>query len=275
MERREIMCLQGEAALACAAPLFADWEETMIWAVLEGRMGEMWVSAADGERIAAGQTPAAACCRNGDFLFFAGRATSDHALALVQGIRQETGSRFRIAVPQNEGWSLLIARVFDGKCGLGERYAIRKERDCFDHDHLARLAQTLPEGLRIEPIDRQMYHQVMNTGWAVDFCSQFPDAEAFVREGLGFVCLLNDEIVGGASSYIRYNNGIEIQVETRSDCRRLGIAAACCARLILACLERGLYPSWDAANRASVALAEKLGYHEKGAYPVWYLNGND
>jgi GNAT superfamily N-acetyltransferase len=268
------MCLQGEAALACAAPLFDHWEETLIWAVLEGRMGEMWVCTADAERIAAGQQPAAACCRNGDFLFFAGSAVSPEADVLMQGIREKTGERFRIAVPQNEGWSLLIARAFDEHCGLGERYAIRKEKDCFDTAHLTRLAETLPEGLRIVPIDRQMYQQVMSTGWAVDFCSQFPDADAFVREGLGYVCLLNDEIVGGASSYIRYSSGIEIQVETRPDCRRLGIAAACCARLILTCLEKGLYPSWDAANRASVALAEKLGYHEGGAYPVWYLNSN-
>ncbi|WP_184093742.1 GNAT family N-acetyltransferase [Anaerocolumna cellulosilytica] len=27
------------------------------------------------------------------------------------------------------------------------------------------------------------------------------------------------------------------------------------------CLKRGIYPSWSAANTASLALAEKLGYH--------------
>ena len=37
-------------------------------------------------------------------------------------------------------------------------------------------------------------------------------------------------------------------------------APACGAALVLTCLARGLYPSWDAANRESVALAEKLGY---------------
>ena len=33
------------------------------------------------------------------------------------------------------------------------------------------------------------------------------------------------------------------------------------------CLERGLYPSWDAATPISVALAEKLGYHFSHTYP--------
>lgn len=39
-----------------------------------------------------------------------------------------------------------------------------------------------------------------------------------------------------------------------------GQVTACGAALILQCLQRGLYPSWDAANMESVALAEKLGY---------------
>ena len=34
----------------------------------------------------------------------------------------------------------------------------------------------------------------------------------------------------------------------------------CGAALILKCLERGLYPSWDAHNKESLALAQKLGY---------------
>ncbi len=269
---RKIKVLEGEAALACAAPLFDNWEETLIWAVLENRMGHIWVAGEDARRVASGSSPVAACCQNGDFLFFAGDAASPEALELTEGIREQLDGRFMIAAPQSEAWNPVIEQVFGDKARAGERYAIRKDGDCFDRRSLQRLAATLPEGLRIEPIDRQLYYQVMNTGWAVDFCSQFRDAEEFLREGIGFVCLLNDEIVGGASSYIRYSSGIEIQVETRPDCRRVGIAAACCARLILTCLEKGLYPSWDAANRASVALAEKLGYREKGPYPVWYLN---
>lgn len=50
---------------------------------------------------------------------------------------------------------------------------------------------------------------------------------------------------------------------------RRGLATACAARLLLACLERGLYPSWDAANPASAALAEKLGYRPAGAYVTY------
>jgi RimJ/RimL family protein N-acetyltransferase len=41
--------------------------------------------------------------------------------------------------------------------------------------------------------------------------------------------------------------------------------------LIMECLDRGLYPSWDAANKGSVALAEKLGYHFEKEYVTYEI----
>lgn len=74
-------------------------------------------------------------------------------------------------------------------------------------------------------------------------------------------------MVSGASSYTVYRDGIEIEIDTREDERRKGLALACGARLILECLACGRYPSWDAHNKGSLALAEKLGYHPDGTYP--------
>ena len=67
--------------------------------------------------------------------------------------------------------------------------------------------------------------------------------------------------------------GIEIEIDTREDHRRKGLAYACGAKLILECLKRGLYPSWDAQNKWSVALAEKLGYHFDHEYTAYEITG--
>ena len=75
-----------------------------------------------------------------------------------------------------------------------------------------------------------------------------------------------DRIVSGASSYSRYLEGIEVEIDTKEPYRRQGLAYACGAKLILECQKRGLYPSWDAHNMGSAALAEKLGYHISHAY---------
>ena len=77
--------------------------------------------------------------------------------------------------------------------------------------------------------------------------------------------------VAGAGSYCVYRGGIEIEIDTRADHRRKGLAAACGARLILECLDRGLYPSWDAIDLRSAVLAEKLGYHRGEAYVTYWI----
>ena len=92
------------------------------------------------------------------------------------------------------------------------------------------------------------------------------------KYGLGAAILKDGELVSGASSYTSYRGGIEIQIDTREDYRRQGLAYICGAKLILECLERGWYPSWDAQNPGSAALAQKLGYHldhEYTAYEVY------
>lgn len=66
-------------------------------------------------------------------------------------------------------------------------------------------------------------------------------------------------IVSGAASALRYRDGIEIETDTRREERHKGLASAACAALILSCLDEGLYPGRDAADRLSVLLAEKLG----------------
>lgn len=78
--------------------------------------------------------------------------------------------------------------------------------------------------------------------------------------------------VAGASSYTVYRGGIEIEIDTRVDFRRQGLATACGARLILDCLDCGLYPSWDAHSRASLALSKKLGYKLDRPYPAYEWN---
>ena len=89
--------------------------------------------------------------------------------------------------------------------------------------------------------------------------------------GLGFVARRGEELLAGASSYSSYPGGIEIEIDTRKDQRRQGLARACGARLMLECLERGLFPSWDAANKTSAHLAETLGYRFREEYVVYEL----
>ena len=234
--------------------LFGAWDDTMITSCLQGIMGTLLVT--DPVR------PRSVMAQLADFVFLAGEPCRELAENKPEG--------FRILVPQNQAWERTIEASFPGRCRRVTRYAIRKDT-VFDTNHLRSLKNRLPAGCSLHRIDDTLYNRCLENAWSRDLVSVFPSAEAYARDGLGVVVLENGEIVSGASSYTRYREGIEIEVDTRPDCRRRSLATACSAALILECLDRRLYPSWDAQNLWSIGLAQKLGYtfsHEYAAYEV-------
>ena len=246
-------------SLEAVASLFAGWEEAMVWSCLQGCMGSAW-----GRE----ETPArSALLAVGDFCFLGGEP--DEALASF--LIPFSGRPFVLMIPQSASWHGLIASAHAGRCEETTRYAVLKEPGVFDKAVLRRLAQAVPAGYEIRPIDKALHSAILGEAWCQDLCAQFPLWEHFAAHALGFVALTGGEIASGASTYAWYRGGIEIEVDTAPEHQRQGLAAACSARLILACLERGLYPSWDAANLTSVSLATRLGYRLAGEYTAFEI----
>jgi len=245
------------------ASLFCGWNETMICSCLQGYMGKAYVS----DSI----SPSAAKIDVGDFYFFAGVPDRN----LVHHIPIDFTSKEILMIPQNEDWSRLIEQVWNTDSEKIKRYAIKKEPGVFDKEKLQSYIDALPQGYNLRMIDEEIYNQIMAEDWSRDLCSVFAAYDEYQRNGLGVVALHNGIPAAGASSYTVYDKGIEIEIDTRPAHRRKGLALACGAKLILECLSRGLYPSWDAHDMRSVALAEKLGYHLDKEYTAYLVKIKD
>ena len=241
--------------------LFKNWDETMIWSCLQGVMGEIYVT----EEKIKPEEPKSAVAVLGAFAFFAGEP--DKELVLYKPDSYQ--GNFVIMVPQNPEWEVLIEECYPECCKKMERYALKKEPDTFEKEKLQKMIDGLPEDYELKVLDEAVFKETKKTEWCCDWTAQYPDWEMYRRMGLGAVILRNGELVSGASSYTTYKGGIEIQVDTKEEYRRKGLAEICSAKLILDCLERGLYPSWDAQNKGSLALAEKLGYHYSHTYTAY------
>lgn len=241
--------------------LFEGWNETLIWSCLQGCMGSAYADKVD--------SPESAQIIIADFCFFAGKENEE----LVRNKPSDYKSNFIIMVPQNEKWSKLIEKVYKENSLKVNRYAIKKEKDIFNVEKLNKIVSGINRPFKVQDIDKEMYNKVMKEKWSKDLCSHFKDYENYKNRGMGVVVTDNGMVVSGAASYTVYNEGIEIEIDTRQDYRRRGLALICGAKLILECINVGLYPSWDAQNKGSVALAEKLGYHfdkEYVAYEVTF-----
>ena len=241
--------------------LFAGWEESLIWSCLQGIMGHLYV---DDKK-----EPLSAMAVLGDFCFFAGTPNRELAAYRPDWCKQN----FIIAVPQNRQWADMIEDCFGNRAKTVLRYAIKKEPDVFDRSRLQDIVGQLSPEYTLSLIDEEIYGYCRKENWCRDFVSQFTDWPAYRKMGLGVAALKDGVPVAGASSYSVYSGGIEIEIDTKMEFRRKGLATVCGARLILECLDRGLYPSWDAQNLWSVALAEKLGYHFDHEYTAYEIQG--
>lgn len=246
---------------SAALELFDGWEETVIWSALDGTMGDIY----------ANEALTAAVAVLGDLAFLASPSLdADAVQALLRDLKARTDHSLFLVAQNDAQFALCKALLGDVRCGI--RYAVKKERGVFEPEKLKKFTSDIPQGYVLSGMTPEIWAQIKEKGgWMRDFISNFPSYEAFMAQALGVFALQNGEIVCGASSYSAFDGGIEIEIDTHEAHRRRHLARACGARLILDCLERGLYPSWDAANLMSISLAQQLGYHFSHTYSYLVL----
>ena len=240
-----------------AQELFAGWQDSVVWSAVQGVMGKIYVDSL--EVLESGAVML------GDFCFLSGEPKAEVALFCSEDCESEE----LILVPQNDGWAQMIEKCYGEKAVKTVRYAIKKEPGIFDLEKLRKVVEELPKEYEMKLIDQELFEICRNTQWSKDLAANYENYSKYEQFGLGVVILKDREVVAGISSYSGYHGGIEIEVVTREDYRRKGLAYISAARLLLECDKRGLYPNWDAANKMSVGLAEKLGYHFSHEYFVY------
>ena len=241
------------ADTAKVTTLFEGWSETLIWSCLQKVMGKIYVT--DLEK------PQSALAFVGCFAFYAGVPDKELVRHKLDG--------FVIMTPQNEKWANCIEECFPDAKKIS-RYAIKKDTK-FDKDLLHKLMDKLPKGYELKDIDGNIYDMCLSDPVTRDFVSAFESKEKYLDIGRGVVVIKSGRIVAGASSFARYNEGIEIEVDTAEEERRKGLATIVCAALIIRCLDEGLYPRsqhWLWRQYGSHEGATSRIPHERTAIPL-------
>ena len=230
----------------------------MILSYLQGHMGHAW---ADDPEI-----PTVAQVVVGDFIFYAGNPNTKGAEELLYNIPEDS-----LVIVNTDKWKNRIETTYKGSIEKFQRYAFKKNAEYLHCDHIRSFLNELPKGYELKKVDKTLAYDTSFQELSEDFTSQFESIDDYINRGIGY-CILNDgQVVCGASSYSIYEDGIEIEIDTHPNHRRKGLATIAASALILDCLDRGIYPSWDAANLQSVNLAQKLGYVLDNAYDTYYI----
>ena len=234
------------------APLFSWSDDKLVLSCLQGHSGQAFADDPD--------FPTCALILSVGFSFVGGNPASVQAVELLNALPAGTE-----LIPQ-PNWCEMIENVLGLRAQRQTRYGFKKEPGVFNRELLEKYALDLPEGFYIKPIDEEIYDLLSSESWSFRLIGSFETKKDFLTKGFGVAALFHGRPVAGASSYVVYDGGIEVEIDTKPEYRRRGLASACGARLILECIKRNLYPSWDAANVSSCLLAQKLGYTFSGEY---------
>ncbi|MGE6256850.1 GNAT family N-acetyltransferase [Heyndrickxia sporothermodurans] len=239
--------------------MFENIDSTIVLSYLQGHMGNAWVDNLEN--------PTVAQITVGIFVFYAGNPNTNEAEELLYNLPD-----FTLAIVDSDEWKNRIETVHKGFIEKFQRFRFNKNPEDLDRVHIQELLSTLPEEYEIKRIDKNIAKASSFHELSEDFISQFDSIDDFIDRGVGYAILNKGQVVSAATSFSIYDDGIEIEVASHPNHRRKGLATIVASALILDCLDRGKYPSWDGANFESVELAKKLGYTFKESYDTYFVD---
>lgn len=236
--------------------LYQNPSSTIINSCLQGYTGEIWVDSKE--------TPKLAIMYAGKTLFIGGaNATTDIIPWLKSFILQRDLIRVEI-IPEDMCWYSILSECIQENTILplqqGKRHLmqIQVTKDLYEQWKMT--VARLPEDIKLVELNQEQFDLVVTDRYLHNFVCCFENYYEFQKMGMGYFLKKGDEIIGGASSFTRYNEGIEVQIAVNPDYRGRGLAKICGARLLMECYHRNLYPNWDCANPTSESVARSLGY---------------
>jgi len=235
----------------------------LVDAILEGTVGRALADDAGDPRAAVLEVPSLRLSIVG------GDAAHPSARSYIEQIPKQTAIFFA-----SEGWEALVQTVHGGSSIMIPRYAFTSE--ALDIEYVRQLGSRVPDGYQLVKMDLTLARRLdeEKSRFAEDHMRLFDSPEEFIERGFGFCLLRGAQIASVATTFVICSKGIEIQINTRKEHQRKGLATVAAAALIVHSLEQGLDPNWDAANESSVGLAAKLGYTPQGTYPMLFYTGS-
>ena len=127
----------------------------------------------------------------------------------------------------------------------------------------------LPEGYSLTPFTPAIFE-----AHPFGHGENYADFGEFSEKGAGAAVLYNGQVVAAASSFLTFEDQVELDLCTDPGHRKRGLADHCTAEVMRQCSRKKLTIHWDAQNRMSAELAKGHGFRLLTEYAVYCLQKN-
>lgn len=243
-------------------PLFSGFYDSLMFSYFDGILGKGFCDDLNYPKTAL------ICC--GDFYFAAGKPAYAADILNIIG-----NNPYAVIVPDSDEFAELLIN-FDERLYKAERFHTEPPENGFDRNTLENSAERINrfKDLRLEKIDRRFYELSLGEDWSSSFVINFKSYEDYSRHGFGYIITDGEKILSGTSTFSYYDKGVEIEVSTDPEHRLNGFAQITASAFLLECMKRHLIPHWDARNRTSLSIAEKMGFKFKDCYTALEFKQN-
>lgn len=230
---------------------FEACEDACIISALSGKNGDLYVDDFENPTILFAVVS--------DYVFLAGAKETKSLNSTIAFIDSLYDRDYNIRCVE-KSYEPRVMEILGNRHFVYSRFATEHTFKYMDFDALKENVKEVEKTFSLALINEELFEYCKKNDWAEDFVISYENYEKWEKGGLGIMILKEGDPVAGASSYSSYPGGIEIEIITRPDYRKQGLALAAGSKLILECKERDLIASWDAAHEASLRLAQRLGY---------------
>ena len=122
------------------------------------------------------------------------------------------------------------------------------------------------DGYSISPFTKDIFD-----AHPFDHGRSYKDHREFAAKGAGAAVLFEGQIVSAASSFITFEDHVELDVSTVPEHREKGLADHAVFEMIRQCSLKNLTVHWDAQNTMSSKMAVSHGFVPESEYAVYWV----
>jgi RimJ/RimL family protein N-acetyltransferase len=233
---------------------FAGYESVFAFAVTEKNIpGQIYVDDVTEPKSAL------ICSHHGKYLVIGDETNCDFNSAVTQFLLEKNNHiQFYDLYASSEEWIDVLSSSLNGQPAI-LRFSV------YYHNNAKALLNVednrpLENGLELKQIDEVLFEKIANE-FDHSYRYHWTSALEFCAKSFGYCIIKDEEIISVASATYNGNGYAEIDIQTRDDYQRNGLAYKLCSKFIEYCAEKDYIILWicNSFNKPSNELVKKLG----------------